>query len=405
MSQALRHDRLSDRSALPVVAGAGRAAGGFAVSFPYALDARAPAQAHPRVLAAEELITIVPAEKRRAGLPRPLRRAAGPVLIVLIWHILSVTGLLPKEVLASPLTVLTSGAALWSSGELPAAMVASFGRVVVGLAIGGSVGVALAVLSGLFRLGEDLVDSTMQMLRTVPNVALIPLFIIWFGIGEAPKIALIALGDGLSPLPQRLCGNPQRGRVPRRGRHGRLGCRGPRLIRHVDPSRARCRMPSWACATRSASPGSPSYSASRSTPPPASVILMSNAREFFQTDVIVVCLAVYAMLGLGVDLRRPSAREAPFSPGVRPFQRSLKHELPDLDRPPSKSAACPVLRRTPRPARPRPRHPARGVRRPARRQRLRQEHAAAHSRRTSTARSSATSACPRRAQSPSRRRG
>ncbi|WP_223252079.1 ABC transporter permease [Paracoccus mutanolyticus] len=51
---------------------------------------------------------------------------------------------------------------------------------------------ALAVIAGLTRLGEDLVDAPMQMLRTVPNVALIPLLIIWFGIGEAPKVALIA---------------------------------------------------------------------------------------------------------------------------------------------------------------------------------------------------------------------
>lgn len=63
-----------------------------------------------------------------------------------------------------------------------------------GLALGTVVGTGLALLSGLFRIGEDLVDAPVQMLRTVPFVGLIPLFVIWFGIGEAPKVAIITLG-------------------------------------------------------------------------------------------------------------------------------------------------------------------------------------------------------------------
>jgi sulfonate transport system permease protein len=84
----------------------------------------------------------------------------------------------------------------------------SLQRVAVGLLLGGMVGIALALVSGP-PLGEDLVDATVQMLRTVPWVGLIPLFIIWLGIGEAPKIALIALGVAFHPsLSECLRGHP-----------------------------------------------------------------------------------------------------------------------------------------------------------------------------------------------------
>jgi sulfonate transport system permease protein len=116
------------------------------------------------------------------------------VLLVLIWHIASVSGVLPGEILAGPTTVISSAAKLFATGEFQEAMWISLRRALSGLAIGGTIGVTLAVVAGLFRLGEDLIDAPMQMLRTVPNVALIPLLIIWFGIGETPKVALIALG-------------------------------------------------------------------------------------------------------------------------------------------------------------------------------------------------------------------
>jgi sulfonate transport system permease protein len=242
---------------------------------------------------------IQPATDKRRGVPRGIRRMAGPVLLIAIWHILSVTGILPAEALAGPATVLSSAAKLWGTGELPAAMLASLRRALTGLAIGGSIGVALAVVSGLFRLGEDLVDSTMQMLRTIPNVALIPLLIIWFGIGEEPKIALIALATafplylnvyaGIRNVDQTLV---EAGRT--------LGLSRPAMIRHVILPGA---LPSALVGLR--------YSLGISwlalvfgeqiNATEGIGYLMSNAREFFQTDVIVVCLVVYALLGLAVD--------------------------------------------------------------------------------------------------------
>jgi sulfonate transport system permease protein len=69
----------------------------------------------------------------------------------------------------------------------------SLGRAAKGLAIGGGFGLLLGCISGMFRLGEDLVDPVVQMFRTVPFIALSSLFIIWLGIGEQPKIAIVAL--------------------------------------------------------------------------------------------------------------------------------------------------------------------------------------------------------------------
>ena len=83
---------------------------------------------------------------------------------------------------------------LWTDGRLLDAIQVSVTRVLVGFVLGAVVGVGLAVVAGLSRLGEDVVDAPMQMLRTLPHFGLLPLFILWFGIDEAPKYALIALG-------------------------------------------------------------------------------------------------------------------------------------------------------------------------------------------------------------------
>ncbi len=247
-----------------------------------------------------ELQRIVPSSTLRRGVPRMVRRATGPVLLVAIWYLLSVTGALPAEVLAGPQTVLSSAAALWSSGELPDAIVISLQRTLLGLAIGGSTGIVLAVLSGLTRLGEDLIDSVLQMLRTVPNVALIPLLIIWFGIGEEPKVALIALATafplylnvyaGIRNVDQALV---EAGRT--------LNLSPTAMVIHVVLPGA---LPSALVGLRYAL--AVSWLAlvfGEQINATAGVgYLMSTAREMFQTDVIVVCLVVYALLGLVVDL-------------------------------------------------------------------------------------------------------
>ncbi|MCX5314585.1 ABC transporter permease [Streptomyces sp. NBC_00154] len=252
---------------------------------------------------AVELEPVVPESARGSRLrsvPRPLRRAIGPVLLLALWQVLSATGVLHPDVLASPGTIARAGSDLIADGTLPSAMGISLQRVAVGLVLGGVVGTALALVSGLSRLGEDLVDATVQMLRTVPWVGLIPLFIIWLGIGEAPKVALIALGvafhlylnvyAGIRGVDEQLV---EAGRSLGLGRWG--------LIRHVVlPGALRGAMTglrySLATAWLALVFG-------ESVNADAGIgFLMNQAREFFRTDVIVVCLVVYAFLGLTADV-------------------------------------------------------------------------------------------------------
>jgi len=253
----------------------------------------------PTKRAAAGLQRIEPVSAARRGPPRWLRRMSGPILLVLAWHLASVTGVLPSEVLAGPSTVIGSAAKLIATGELQDAMLISLGRAMAGLAIGGSIGVALAVVSGLFRVGEDMVDASMQMLRTVPNVALIPLLIIWFGIGEAPKVALISLGTAF-PLYLNVYAGIRNVDSTQIEAGRTLGLSRAALIRHVILPGA---LPNALVGLR--------YSlglawlalvfGEQINATAGIGYLMSTAREFFQTDVIVVCLVVYALLGLAVD--------------------------------------------------------------------------------------------------------
>src|SRR5882757_8786767 len=232
----------------------------------------------------------------RRGVPRPLRRAAGPLGTLLLWWLLSATGVLSPEVLASPVTVFGKALSMIADGELPTAIAVSGQRVALGFLIGALVGTALALVAGLLRLGEDLVDSTVGMFRTLPWVGLIPLFIIWFGINEEPKIALIALGvtfpiyfniyAGIRGVDAQLV---EAGRV--------LGLRRWGLIRHVALPGALVGLRYALGTAWLALVWAEQVNASQGIG-----YLMNNAQQFFQTDVIVVCLVTYAVLGLLCDL-------------------------------------------------------------------------------------------------------
>ncbi|HKY15949.1 MAG TPA: ABC transporter permease [Microthrixaceae bacterium] len=127
------------------------------------------------------------------AVPRWCRRLLGPAVVVAFWALASEAGWLDPQTLASPTTVFSTGVDLVGDGRLPEALWVSVQRVLWGLLFGITAGTVLAVVSGLFRLGEDVIDSSVQFLRTLPVFALIPLFILWFGIGEEVKIILIAV--------------------------------------------------------------------------------------------------------------------------------------------------------------------------------------------------------------------
>ncbi|MFG2381983.1 ABC transporter permease [Streptomyces avermitilis] len=242
---------------------------------------------------------IVPTSTRRTRVPRWLRRTSGPVLLLLLWQLLSSTGVLTSDVLASPGRIAQVARDLVADGSLPNAMGVSLQRVAVGLLFGSVIGTGLALVSGLFRAGEDLVDASVQMLRTVPFVGLIPLFIIWFGIGEAPKIAIITLGVSF-PLYLNVYAGI-RGVDSQLIEAGEsLGLSRWGLVRHVVLPGA---LPGAMTGLR--------YSlgiawlalvfAEQINADAGIGFLMVQARDFLRTDVIVVCLIVYAFLGLLAD--------------------------------------------------------------------------------------------------------
>ena len=117
-----------------------------------------------------------------------------PVGTVIIWQLASSVGWLSTRILPSPEGVLKAFWTLSASGELWQHLAISSWRALLGFAIGGSIGLVLGLISGLSRWGERLLDTSIQMLRNVPHLALIPLVILWFGIDESAKIFLVALG-------------------------------------------------------------------------------------------------------------------------------------------------------------------------------------------------------------------
>jgi len=117
-----------------------------------------------------------------------------PALLILIWEIASRLGGIPENVLPAPSGV---SAALWkmtASGEIFRHIGVSSARAFTGFAIGGGIGFALGLANGLSNLSRDISDTTLQMIRNVPHLALIPLVILWFGIDEEAKLFLVALG-------------------------------------------------------------------------------------------------------------------------------------------------------------------------------------------------------------------
>jgi sulfonate transport system permease protein len=226
-------------------------------------------------------------------------RWASPVVLLLAWELASRTGLIPERTLAAPSAVV---ATLWTmlvSGELPQNLLVSFGRVGLGLAIGVGAGVVLALLAGLSRQGEAAVDPIMQIKRTIPTLALTPLFIVWFGIGETPKVALIAFAS-MFPVYLNLYSGIRGVDVRLLEGARSFGLSQAELIWHVILPGA---LPALLTGLR--------YSlsiailvlvvAEQINASAGLGYLINNARDFMRTDIIVVCLLVYAVLGLAAD--------------------------------------------------------------------------------------------------------
>ncbi|WP_437880761.1 ABC transporter permease [Pseudomonas sp. LRF_L74] len=226
-------------------------------------------------------------------------RLLSPLAILLLWEIASRAGLIPSRVIAAPSAI---GETLWqliASGELLRHLLVSLQRAVTGLGIGVTIGVVAALISGLSKRGEVILDSPMQMLRTIPSLALVPLFILWFGIGEFTKIALIVTGTTF-PIYLNLFAGIRNIDPKLVEAANTLGLNRRELIWHVILPGA---LPSFFVGLR--------YSLGISWLALVFVeqinttagigYLASDARDFMRTDVIVICLLIYSVLGLLID--------------------------------------------------------------------------------------------------------
>ena len=155
--------------------------------------------AAPGALRGRTRAAPAPADVRRSlrrlgpGRRIPYAHLLGPLLLLAAWSIASAAGALDPRVLPAPWTVLHTGADRWLHGTLRADIADSLWRAAQGFALGLVVGVVLALVAGLSRIGEAVIDGTVQINRSVPTLGLIPLFILWLGIGETFKVAIIAI--------------------------------------------------------------------------------------------------------------------------------------------------------------------------------------------------------------------
>lgn len=227
-------------------------------------------------------------------------RFLGPLLLLALWQLAVSVGHLQADVLPSPANVWSTARNLIADGTLQSALLISLRRVVFGLLLGVSIGTFLALAAGLSLIGERLIDPVMHMFRTMPVLALLPLFILWFGIGEKAKVYLIAwsvifpiyinLYAGVRSVDAKLV---EAGAVLGLSRWGR--------IRHVILPGA---LPQFLTGLRLALGISwlVLVAAEEINATSGLGYLITNAQNLLQTNVIFVGLVVYSLLGLTTDI-------------------------------------------------------------------------------------------------------
>lgn len=223
-----------------------------------------------------------------------------PIALLAAWEFASRSGSLSSRVLPEPLAVVKAAVSLAKSGDLWTNLEASTARALIGLAIGGGLGLALGLANGLSRLSELLTDTTLQMIRNIPALAMIPLVILWFGIDESAKLFLVALGvffpiyintfHGIRSVDRDLIEMARS-----------YDMRGWPLLRDVILPGA---LPSILVGVRFAFGLMWVMLIVAETISAQSGIgyMTMNAREFLQTDVVLVGILLYAILGKLADL-------------------------------------------------------------------------------------------------------
>jgi sulfonate transport system permease protein len=238
---------------------------------------------------------------RRLGPGDPIRFGPliGIAVLLGLWVVGSATGVLDPRTLTEPWSVVETAIGLIETGRLQESLVTSGVRAALGLGLGVLVGTLLALVSGLSRVGESLIDGPIQVKRSIPTLALIPLLILWLGIGEPMKVITIALAVF---VPVYI--HTHNGLRTIEGRYAELaetlGVTRPEFVRHVVLPGA---MPGFLLGMRFAVTSSLLALVVVEVINATSGIghMITLASNYGQTDIIVVGLVVYALLGVSAD--------------------------------------------------------------------------------------------------------
>jgi sulfonate transport system permease protein len=231
--------------------------------------------------------------------PALLRRVAVPLLILCVWQAVTAAHLVTASTMPSPGAVAASFWQLVVTNQMLPNLLVSLRRVLIGLAFGVAAGGVLGLGAALSRAGEDVIDPSLQMARTLPHLALIPLMIMWFGIGETPKIVIIALGS-LFPVYLNLFSAVRGADRKLVEAVSVLGLSRVETIWHVVLPAA---LPGFLVGLRQAFGISwISLVVAEQINASAGIgYLVMNARDFLRTDIIFDGLIIYALLGLATD--------------------------------------------------------------------------------------------------------
>ncbi|MEV4495763.1 ABC transporter permease [Micromonospora arborensis] len=240
-----------------------------------------------------------PRRRLKPGRPIPFGAAVGPLLLLAVWAAGSAAGWLDPRTLSAPWTVVTTAGDLIADGRLQDNLAISAQRAGLGLAIGTVIGTVLALLAGLSRWGEAILDGPIQIKRAIPALALIPLLVLWFGIGEQMKVITITLGvfvpvyihthNGLRTIDTRYVELGESLRLRRTD-----------FIRRIVLPGA---LPGFLLGMRFAVVGAwlSLVVVEQINSTSGIGYMMELAREYGQTDVIIVGLVLYGLLGLLSD--------------------------------------------------------------------------------------------------------
>ncbi len=231
---------------------------------------------------------------------RQLAPWAVPLLLLTGWQIAAQNGWLSSRILPEPLAVAKAFWVLAASGELWTHVQKSLWRASTSFAVGGGLGLLLGLLTGTFRTAETLLDTTLQMVRNIPALALIPLVILWFGIDEMAKLFLVAIGVFFPVYLNTFHGirSVDKGLIEMARSYGLSGWP---LYRDVILPGA---LPSILVGVRFSLGLVWVLLIVAETISAQSGIgyMTMNAREFLQTDVVLVGILLYALLGKLADV-------------------------------------------------------------------------------------------------------